>query len=74
MSLIQEGVETRPVSTHRVTIWVERVSGYVAGHCKTFAAADDLAERCNVAVPGDPARVRWVDNVEAWKRLGIEEG
>jgi hypothetical protein len=50
---------TRPATTAGLVVWVERESGYVAGHARTWAEADDLAARCNLHFPSDPAQVRW---------------
>lgn len=53
----------RPASPEGLVIYVQRASGYTAGHCRTWAEADDLARRCNENVPGDPAEVKWDHNL-----------
>lgn len=53
--------ELRPmdIDESELVITVRRESGYIAGWCRSFADADDLARRCNENYPSDPAEVRW---------------
>ena len=46
------------MSNTRMIYWVERESGYVAGHAANEAEAVDLMEECNRNYPSDPARVK----------------
>lgn len=52
----------------RFVFWVERASGYVAGHAANAVEAADLADRCNRAHPTDPARVMSAPSLASWVR------
>jgi hypothetical protein len=64
--MVRTDPDPRPADTAGLVIWVKRASGFTAGYAQSWEQADNLRDRCNANVPGDPARVEWAPSLSSY--------